>query len=434
MALTGRAGLLALLGALVVGLALPSAAGVLAVSGVVLLAVLVDLLLAGNVRALGLSRSGDTAVRLGETVEVRLAVHNPGGRTVRGLLRDAWPPSAGVLGDRHALTVRPGQRQVVAVALRPTRRGDRRAHRVTVRSVGPLGLAARQGSHSVPWAVRVLPPFHSRRHLPGRLERLRELDGRRATLIRGQGTEFDSLREYVIGDDVRSIDWRATARSPETMVRTWRPERDRHVLLVLDTARTAAARIGDGTRLDTAMDAALLLAAVASRAGDQVDLLAYDRGVRASVQGASSAELLPALVNAMAPLEPELVESDARGMVHELLRRIRRRSLVVLLTGLDPAPLEQGLLPVLAPLTARHQLLVAGVSDPKVARMARGRGDAEAVYAAAAAERTLAERRHAIALLARQGGGAVEVVDATPDELPPALTDRYLDLKAAGRL
>ncbi|SFB51247.1 Uncharacterized conserved protein, DUF58 family, contains vWF domain [Amycolatopsis marina] len=434
MALTGRAGLLALLGAVVVGLAVPSAAGVLAVSGVVLLAVLVDLLLAGSVRGLRLSRSGDTTVRLGESAEVRLAVHNPGGRPVRGLLRDAWPPSAGVRGDRHPLAVPPGQRQTVVVALLPTRRGDRRAHRVTVRSVGPLGLAARQGSHSVPWAVRVLPPFHARRHLPGRLERLRELDGRRATLIRGQGTEFDSLREYVIGDDVRSIDWRATARSPQTMVRTWRPERDRHVVLVLDTGRTAAGRIGDGTRLDTAMDAALLLAAVASRAGDQVDLLAYDRAVRASVQGVSAAELLPALVNAMAPLEPELVESDARGMVGEILRRTRRRSLVVLLTGLDPAPLEQGLLPVLAPLTSRHRLLVAGVSDPKVTRMARGRGDVEAVYAAAAAERTLAERRHAIALLSRQGGGAVEVVDATPGELPPALTDRYLDLKAAGRL
>jgi uncharacterized protein (DUF58 family) len=400
-------------------------------AGVVLLGVLVDLALAGGVRSLVFTRTGPRSVRLGEPVEVRLAVHNPGGRRVRGVLRDAWPPSAGVSRDRQPLDVSAGGRRVLTIPLLPTRRGDRNAVRVTVRSVGPLGLAARQGSHHVPWTVRVLPPFHSRRHLPARLALLRELDGRQAVLVRGQGTEFDSLREYVAGDDVRSIDWRASARASDVMVRTWRPERDRHIVMVLDTGRTSAARVGDAPRLDAAMDAALLLAALASRAGDRVDLVAYDRRVRATVQGTSVAELLPALVNAMAPLEPELVESDSRGMIAEVLRRARHRSLIVLLTGLDPAPLEQGLLPILPSLTARHRLLLAGVADPRVAEMSAARGDAASIYQAAAAERALAERRHVSAVLARNG---VEVVDATPDELPPALADRYLALKAAGRL
>jgi uncharacterized protein (DUF58 family) len=431
MALTGRTGLVALLGALVVGLVVPSLAGILLMAGVIVLGVLVDLALAGGVRELVFVRSGPRSVRLGEPVEVRLTVHNPGSRRVRGMLRDAWPPSAGAAPDRQALDISAGARRLVVTPLLPTRRGDRRSVRVAVRSVGPLGLAARQGSHEVPWTVRVLPPFHSRRHLPARLARLRELDGRQAVLVRGQGTEFDSLREYVAGDDVRSIDWRATARASDVMVRTWRPERDRHIVLVLDTGRTSAARVGDAPRLDAAMDAALLLAALASRAGDRVDLVAYDRRVRAAVSGASAAELLPAFVNAMAPLEPELVESDARGMIAEVLRRARYRSLIVMLTGLDPAPLEQGLLPILPSLTARHRLLLAGVADPRVAEMSAARGDAASVYQAAAAERALAERRHVSAVLTRHG---VEVVDATPDELPPALADRYLALKAAGRL
>jgi uncharacterized protein (DUF58 family) len=179
------------------------------------------------------------------------------------------------------------------------------------------------------------------------------------------------------------------------------------------------------------MDAALLLAVLASRAGDRVDLIAYDRQVRAAVQRASGSNLLPSLVNAMAPLEASLVETDARGMVAEVLTRTRRRSLVVLLTGLDAAPLEEGLFPLLPTLTARHHLLVAAVADPRVAEMARGRGDAEAVYDAAAAERTLAERRQVTARLGRYG---VDVVDAIPSDLPPALADRYLALKAAGRL
>ncbi|MGH8866681.1 MAG: DUF58 domain-containing protein, partial [Actinomycetes bacterium] len=342
-----------------------------------------------------------------------------------------WPPSAGAAAARHRLDVPGGERRRLVTALHPTRRGDRVAARVTVRAVGPLGLAARQGSHQAPWRVRVLPPFTSRKHLPSRLARLRELDGRVSLLVRGQGTEFDSLREYVIGDDVRSIDWRASARANDVMVRTWRPERDRHLLLVLDTGRTSAGRVGDAPRLDASLDAALLLAALASRAGDRVDLLAYDRRVRATVQGRSRADLLPALVNAMAPLQPGLVEADTRGMAGEVRRRAGRRSLVVVFTGLDAAPVEEGLLPVLPVLTARHTLLVAAVGDPAVDAMAARRGDTEGVYEAAAAERARAERRRVTASLRRHG---VEVVDAPPHDLAPRVADAYLALKAAGRL
>jgi uncharacterized protein (DUF58 family) len=431
MAVTGRAGLLALAGVLVVGLVLPSWTGILAMGVVVLLGVVADLALAPSVRGLTFVRGGDTAVRLGQRATVTLTIANPGRRPVRGRVRDAWPPSAGAVADRQNVTVLPGTRRTITTVLDPTRRGDRRAHLVTVRAVGPLGLAARQGSHTVPWTVRVLPPFHSRRHLPARLARLRELDGRQAVLVRGQGTEFDSLREYVVGDDVRSIDWRASARAADVMVRTWRPERDRRVLLLLDCGRTAAARVGDAPRLDAAMDAALLLAALAARAGDRVDLLAYDRRVRARVEGVAAAGLLPALVQAMAPLEAALVEPDYAGMVRTVLARSSRRSLVVLLTALDAAPVEQGLLPVLGPLVHRHQVVLASVGDPRVAQMAAGRGDAEAVYEAAAAERARGERRRVGALLGRHG---VEVVDSGPETLAPDLADRYLALKAAGRL
>jgi uncharacterized protein (DUF58 family) len=431
VALTGRTVLLAALGALLVGVGLPGAWGVVAVEGALLAGVLIDLVLAGSVRRLVLTRSGDTAVRLGGTARVELAVHNPGPRTLRAVVRDAWPPSAGATPVRHRLLVPPGERRRAAVTLHPTRRGDCRASRVTVRSFGPLGLAARQGSHDVAWTVRALPAFASRKHLPSRLARLRELDGRIAVVGRGQGTEFDSLREYVIGDDVRSIDWRATARAADVMVRTWRPERDRHLLLVLDTGRTAAGRVGDAPRLDSAMDAALLLGALASRAGDRVDLIAYDRTVRAAVAGVGTTELLPALVNAMAPLEPELVETDVRGMVSAVLARTGQRSLVVLFTGLDAAAVEEGLLPGLPLLSHRHQVVVAAVADPRVAEMAAARGTSDAVYEAAAAERARAERRGVARLLDRLG---VVVVDATPERLAPAVADAYLSLKAAGRL
>jgi uncharacterized protein (DUF58 family) len=431
VALTGRVGLLALVGVLVVGFLVPSGWAVLVLAGLLAVLAGVDLALAGPVRALNLARTGDLSVRLGQRATVTLLVTNPSGRRVRGLLRDAWPPSAGAETTRHRVDVPPGERRRFDTVLRPTRRGDRPAYRVTVRSVGPLGLAARQGSHAVPWRVRVLPPFTSRRHLHAKLERLRQLDGRSAAMIRGPGTEFDSLREYVDGDDVRSIDWRATARSADVMVRTWRPERDRRILLVLDTGRTSAARVGDAPRLDAAMDAALLLAALASRAGDRVDLLAFDRRVRSRVEGEAASALLPALVQAMAPLDPVLVETDYAAMVATVLARSARRSLVVLLSALDPAPVEEGLLPVLAPLVRRHTVILASVGDPRVGHLAGGRGDVDSVYGAAAAARAGLDRRRVAEVLERRG---VEVVDAPPDQLPPLLSDRYLALKAAGRL
>ncbi|MFJ8231540.1 DUF58 domain-containing protein [Streptomyces sp. NPDC094448] len=436
MALTGRTALLAALGSLPVGVLAPSWTGVLAVNAPLSLAILCDYALAAPVRSLRFTRSGDTSVRLGESAEVGLTIANPSRRMLRAELRDAWPPSAWTTGtgqaaSRHPMSIPAGERRRIVTTLVPSRRGDRRADRVTVRSYGPLGLAARQGSHKVPWTVRVLPPFHSRKHLPSRLARLRELDGRTSVLIRGQGTEFDSLRDYVPGDDVRSIDWRATARRSAVAVRTWRPERDRHILVVLDTGRTSAGRVGDVPRLDAAMDAALLLTALASRAGDRVDLLAYDRRIRAQVRGRSAKELLPTVVDALAGLEPELVETDARGLSAAALKNAPRGSLITILTSLDAAPVEEGLLPVLPQLTQRHTVLLASVSDPRVEEMAQARGSAEAVYQAAAGAQARAQRRHTVEKLQRRG---VTVVDASPESLAPALADAYLALKAAGRL
>lgn len=436
MAFTGRAALLAALGSIPVGILGPSWAGMLAVNAPIALACAIDYALAAPVRPLQLARSGDTSVRLGETADIHLTLTNPSPRALRARIRDAWPPSSWVpgtevTGSRHTLTVPPGERRRLTTRLQPTRRGDRRAARVTIRSYGPLGLLARQGHHTVPWTVRVLPPFASRKHLPSRLARLRELDGRTSVLTRGEGTEFDSLRDYVPGDDTRSIDWRATARQNKVAVRTWRPERDRHILICLDTGRTAAGRVGDAPRLDSAMDAALLLTALATRAGDRVDLLAHDRRPRAQVQARSAADTLPAFVNAMATLEPELVETDSRTLVSTILRSAPRRSLVVLLTSLDAAPVEEGLLPLLPRLTQRHTVLLASVSDPHVAEMAASRGTLEAVYEAAAGTQSQSARRRTAEQLTRHG---VHVVDATPDTLAPALADAYLSLKAAGRL
>ncbi|WP_417218893.1 DUF58 domain-containing protein [Arthrobacter sp.] len=390
-----------------------------------------DVALAASPRRVAIERAIPRSVRLGEPATAHLYLRNTGAGRLRGSVRDGWQPSAGATGTRFGIDLPAGERRGQAIGLLPVRRGDLAVHHTTIRSIGPLGLASRQLTHASDGSVRVLPPFHAKRHLPSKLQRLRELDGRAAIQVRGAGTEFDSLRDYVRGDDVRSIDWRATARRQNVVVRTWRPERDRRVVIVLDTSRTSAARIADEPRLDTGIEASLLLAVLAERGGDRVDFLAYDRRARARVESGSRTVLLTQLVEAMAPLEPELIEADFSGLPAQVRAITAHRSLLVLLTALDSGAVEEGLLPILPSLAAQHVVVIAAVRDPELDGLRTDVSDTAAVYRAAAAARTLQQRE---ALKDQLRAVGAEVVDAAPLELPPLLADTYIRLKATGRL
>ncbi len=400
-------------------------------AGLLVAGAAVDLILAAPPRRVAISRDLPETVRLGEGCTSTVLIRNDTGRTLRATVRESWQPSAGAANPEQHLRVRAGRVGRMEVSLLPARRGVLTVGSVTIRSFGPFGLASRQLTIPAPAELRVLPPFLSKRHLPSKLRRLRELDGRSAVQIRGAGTEFDSLRDYVRGDDVRSIDWRASARRRDTVVRTWRPERDRRVVIVLDTSRTSAARIGDEPRLDTGIEAALLLAVLAQHGGDKVDFLAFDRRTRARVDSGAKGNLLNSLVTAMAPLSPELIEADFSRIPAQIRSVSPHRSLVVLLTSLDSGAVEEGLLPVLPGLAAQHLVVIASVRDPRLEELRVIRTTAADTYRAAAAERALLDRE-ALAVRLRQLGA--EVVDESPLDLPPKLADTYIRLKAAGRL
>lgn len=429
MTITGRVPLLLLVGVVPVVLRPTFGTAWLWVL-LVLALILFDWYAAARPQQLELTRSADPRVRLGDQSSTTLTVTNPSRRRLRGLIRDAWQPTAGATANRHHVALAAGGLVRLTTPLQPVRRGDLRALGVTVRSFGPLGLAARQQTRVVDGSVRSLPPFGSRRHLPSRLARLRELDGRAAVRVRAPGTEFDSLREYVRGDDVRSIDWRASARNRNVVVRTWQPERDRRVVLVLDTSRTSAGRVADVPRLDSAMDAALLLAALAARAGDRVDFLAGDRRVRSRLR-LSGTNVVTPLQDAMATLSPIIAEADWSVLAGAIAQLGRQRALVILLTPLEPSAIEEGLLPVLPTLARHHRVVVASVKDPALEQMLSARTDIDEVYGAAAATQVLARRRRTAEVLGSLG---VEVVDADAERLPPALADHYLMLKARGVL
>ncbi|GAA1489927.1 DUF58 domain-containing protein [Brachybacterium sacelli] len=430
ISLTPRAALVALL-ALPVIVLWPSWWVLLALFVVWALVVLADAFAAPSPRAIRVRREAPIQVRLGNEVTGRLLLTNPTGRAAALEVRDAWNPTAGLAQQRSALRIPALERRAVPQSFTPTRRGEHRSRVLLIASRGPLGLARRTARAGAPGRLLALHPFGSRRHLPSRVQRLREIEGLAAIHQRGQGTEFDSLRDFVDGDDVRSIDWRATARRRSVVVRTWRPERDRHVLIVVDTSRTSAGRLGDSTRLDAAFDAALLLTALAGQAGDRVDLLCIDRIPHVSVLGRTRTTVLHDMVTATAAVHPALVETDWERAAASISERSRRGSLVVLLTPVEPSAIHTGLLPVAARVAKDHPLVVASVADPALEQLAAGRGDLETVYRAAAAEQARTERGGVSRALERVGA---HVVDAPPERAPQALADAYLALKAAGRL
>ncbi len=443
MAISGRfVALLAV--AIVPTVLLGSGWGGLAWVLVIVLAAALDLLLAADLRSVHVDRRMPRLARRDTTADGTLVLANDGTRTLRALVRDMWEPSAGQAPRRITMTVPGGERRTARMRFTPFRRGRRRTSGVAVRAFGPLGLAARQRVIAAPAELVVTPPFRSRRHLPSRLARLRELDGETTLQLRGHGTEFDSLRDYVRGDDVRSIDWRATARRQDLVVRTWRPERDRRVIVVVDAGRAGAGRVGDEPRLDTFIEAALLVGALAAAAGDRVDLAVVDDGVRGRVHGATRADVVQRFGETLALAEPGLAATDWAAVPALVDSVTTQRSLVVLATSLDSVGASGDLLTVLPALARRHAVVVTAVDDPAVALMARGPGGDERdgrapgllsagrdVYRRAAAERSLLDAE-GVADVARRAG--VEVVRGTPEQVPPLVADAYLRAKAAGRL
>ncbi|WP_026460055.1 DUF58 domain-containing protein [Schaalia suimastitidis] len=412
----------------------------------VLVVCALDLYLALSPRLLRVEREVTETLRADEHTESIVTITNPTKRGIRLHIRDAWPPSTHPTPAHHHALLPGGDTVRVVTTLTPQRRGTRAADRVTLRVWGPLGVAARQISLVAPLKISVLPEFRARRLLPSRLARLHELEGSTATVLRGPGTEFDSLREYVRGDDPRDIDWRASARTPELVVRTWRPERDRHVVIVLDAGRSGALLLGAprdvaedanaldlgaAPRIDAGIEAALLLGALADRAGDQVHFLAIDREVRARVSGIRGPGLLQQCASSLVDVSASLQPIDWKLVVAEVGRTVRHAACVVLLTELPPAGTDPELSEAVQILLRSHTVIVASAQDPTVTALAQGRDGSGDVFSAASAASVLRETAHGAQDLRRQGA---VVADVDAGRLAARLSDLYIELKKAGRL
>jgi len=399
-----------------------------------LVVAVVDAFVGPSPRRVPVERTMPSGVTLGAEAEVTWTVRNPSRFGVRMSVADELAPSLRASTRRVSGRVpRRGTMRATA-RLRPARRGRFTPTELVVRTEGPLGLGARQAVQRLPGELRVFPSFRSKDDAELRIRKARLLEvGLRSARGRGGGTEFDQLREYGVDDEFRRVDWSATARSGKTIVRTYRSERNQTVIVLLDNGRVMAGRVDGVPRVEHAMDAVMALTTVATGLGDRCGLVTFDREVRSVVPPRHGVGQMARVVEALYDLEPALVESDYAEAFTQTLARFRRRTMLVILTDLVEVSVNEWLVPALPLIVRDHLVVVAGVTDPDVARWASNTevADASTAYRRAAAVTALAQRERVAARL--RGLGAT-VVDARPGRLAPALADAYLQIKATGRL
>lgn len=417
----------------VVLIALGSGTAWLVVNGILVILVLADRTMAPRPDAVSVERDLPDVLVLGATGRLVWTVRNHTAHHLTVALADDLAPSLHAGTRRLRVRVPAHGSAEVSTTITPARRGRFDIRRLVVRVEGPLGLASWQRARDLAGRLRVYPPFRSRDEAELRIDKARILEvGLRSAQGRGGGTEFDQLREYAVDDEVRRMDWAATARTGRAIVRTYRAERNQVVISLLDSGRVMAGRVDGVPRVEHAMDAVMMLTAVATRLGDRAGLVAFDSTVRAVVPPAHGRGQLGRVTEAMYRVEPELAESDYRGAFTQTLARFRRRAMLVIFTDLVEQAVGETLLPALPVVARSHLVVIASVQDPDVVDWALSSPtDATGAYRKAAAVQALEERRRTTARL--RGLGAT-VVDAPPGRMAPLLADAYLKVKATGRL
>jgi uncharacterized protein (DUF58 family) len=427
---------LVLLGALPVGFALAAVANaallwpMLVIDGAVVIAALCDLL-AGLAGRIEVSRRAPRVMSIGRdnpvTVELRSRSDRP--RTV--LVKDDLPAplSSPELPVRVVVPAR--GRATVTYHVRPSRRGAFDLGDHNLRTPTPLGLWWRQLRVPARDTVHVYPDVRAVRTYDLLARQNREMLMARVARLRGGETEFERLRDHLRDDPFRYIDWKATARRQKLTVREHQKERDQIVVCLLDSGRLMTAETDGFSYFDHALNASLMMAHVAARAGDQIGLCAFDKEVRAYLPPVGGARATQRLIATAYDLHPALVETDFTVAFDLLSRRLRKRALVVIFTQIVDDVSAAQLLRLMRALPRRHLALCVLFRDGEIDGLleadAPATEDKAALYLRGAAAETVLWREHLVRDL--RAGGA-HVLHPLPQKLTPALVNRYLEIKA----
>jgi uncharacterized protein (DUF58 family) len=394
-------------------------------------AAVVDALLARRSAVPEARRTLPGSLPLGVAQEVVLRLENRGAVALDCEVQDHTPEGVEPRGLPQRVTIAPRGWAELRYTVRPVRRGPLAFGKLQLRIASRLGLWRIERRAGEPAEARVYPNFaaltgYALLAIDNRLSQIGVLQRRR----RGEGLDFHQLREYRQGDSPRSIDWKASSRMGKLISREYQDERDQQLVLLLDCGRRMHAQDGELSHFDHVLNAALLLAYVGLRQGDAVGLLTMS-GEQRWLAPKKSMATVNLILNRVYDLAPTLHTTDYYGAALELMGRLRKRALVVVLSNLRDED-DDSLAPALRLLQTRHLVLFASLRESILARALASRADSfERALTHAAAADYLLRRELAFKRMARHGAVCLDV---EPPELPIALVNRYIDIKRGGRL
>lgn len=405
----------------------------LVLDGLLFVAVWIDAIRAADPLQLRITRVAQTSFSVGQTVAFTYRWRNPSRRIAHLVIREVRP---GLLGGamparRLLIGVESGVREGQLAT--PVRRGRETQGWLAIRSRGPLGFGQRQARVDLEWAVIVFPqlPVSRLRASVAEATRRKEAGLRQARRL-GEGSQFESLREWVPGDDTRQIDWKATARRGKVIARQFEEERRQQVLLVLDAGRLLTAEVAGEPRMEYVVRAALSLALAAARHDDNIGIMTLADEVVHYMSPQRGRRGLKQVLEVLSVVEPKLVEPDYPAAFRYMAVRNRKRALTIFFTDVIDRMASRALVANVAALRPRHLPLVVTLRNPELDSVAESRPDTEsAAYRRAAAEELLAAREEALTQMRRTGA---LVLDVHPERAGEAVVEKYLMLKRRGRL
>ena len=364
----------------------------------------------------------------GTASAVSIEIENPSRLSVFVWLVDEVPPQLAQMPLERTLCIPAGHKAAASYEVFPRERGDFRLGRLFFRFQSTLRIAERWASADLSQTIRVYPNLEEARRQMLYLIRSRQVAlERRLRRHRGQGRDFESLREYRPGDPWRDICWTATARRSRLVTREYQAERSQTVWIVLDAGRLLRARVFGPSKLDYAVNAALSLAQVSLHSGDRVGLLAYGRRIQQQLPPGRGAAHLRAMLERLAMVHSEPSEANHVRAAETLLGRQSRRSLVVWLTDISETPAVPEVIESVMQMASRHLVLFGVIQQPELLDVAASApATPSEMYRHIAAQEMLDRRQVLLERLRQRGVLALEFEAA---RISPALVNQYLDIK-----
>jgi uncharacterized protein (DUF58 family) len=369
-----------------------------------------------------------TPLGLAQKMDATIEVRSSSGTSISAVMHDEAPESFCRELPTGDLAVPAGASATVQYSIEPRSRGDATFGDVWLRYRSPLCLAERWARARLGQSVRIYPNLEEAQRMRIFLIRSRQIElEKRLKRQRGQGREFESLRDFRAGDEFRDISWSATARCGKLVTKVYQIERSQTLWLVLDAGRLLRARVGQLTKLDYSVSAALSLAQVAFHSGDRVALLAYGRKPQQRVGPGKGVPHLRVLLESFAQVRAEALEADHLRAAELLLSSQGRRSLIVWLTDLAETAATPEVIECAAKMASRHLVLLGVIGQPDLRSLvATPPENANEMYRYTAALE-IVQRRDLLLRRVRQQG--VLTLEVAPAGLSTALVNRYLEVK-----